>query len=185
MVQIEITHKKLSELVKDVPTLCREHLLDLCKATDDRGDAARSTIIFEILTWEQERKKWCQINYTTRPPRGGNPLSVLVQSGPTVTTHDTEAAVVGHTSNHLSKRFCLAYSVPCCCGQLSDDLGFMGDTECSQQILEGTYDYPSNTDMWMKKILQEARHTFSHVGDKEIATTISTADFQQYWRRVD
>ena len=61
----------------------------------------------------------------------------------------------------------------------------MGDTKCLQRILEGTYDYPPNTDVWTKKILQEAQHTFTRMSGKEIATTISTADFQQYWRRVD
>jgi hypothetical protein len=61
----------------------------------------------------------------------------------------------------------------------------MGDTECLQQILEGTYEYPPDTDIWTKKILQEAQHTFTRMSGKEIATTISTADFQQYWRRVD
>jgi hypothetical protein len=37
----------------------------------------------------------------------------------------------------------------------------------------------------MKKILQEAQHTFSRISGAEIATTISTVDFQQYWKRVD
>ena len=90
-----------------------------------------------------------------------------------------------HTSDHLCGRFRLAYSTPCYHGQLFDDLGFMGDTECLQQILEGTYEYPPDTDIWTKKILQEAQHTFTRMSGKEIATTISTADFQQYWRRVD
>jgi hypothetical protein len=53
MIQIEITHKKLSELATDAHALCRQHLLDLRKAADGRGDAAWSTIILEILTQEQ------------------------------------------------------------------------------------------------------------------------------------
>ncbi len=56
MLQIDIAHQKLSELAKDTPALRRQHLLDLCKAADDRGDSACSTIILEILTREQERK---------------------------------------------------------------------------------------------------------------------------------
>ncbi len=108
------------------------------------------------LKYEQERKKWHRINYTTQPPQGGNPLAVRVQSGPIVTTYDTKTEVVGHTSDHLSERFWLAYSAPCYHGQLFDDVGFMGDTECSQQILEGTYEYPPDTNIWTKKILQEA-----------------------------
>ncbi len=92
---------------------------------------------------------------------------------------------MGHTLDHLSKHFHLAYSAPCYQGQLFDDLGFMGDTECSQQILEGTYEYPPNTNIWTKKILQEAHHTFSRMYGVKIATTNSTMDFQQYWKRVD
>jgi hypothetical protein len=180
MIQIEIAHQKLSELAKDAPALRRQHLLDLRKAADDRGYSACSIIILEILTHEHERKKWRRINYTTRPPRGGNPLAVRVQSGSIVTTYDTETEVVGHTLDHLSEHFCLAYFAPCYQGQLFDDLGFMGDTECSQQILEGTYEYPPYTDIWTKKRFQEAHHTFSRMSGAKIATTISTTDFQQY-----
>jgi hypothetical protein len=61
----------------------------------------------------------------------------------------------------------------------------MGDTECSRQILEGTYEYPPDINVWMKKILKEAHYTFSHMSGAEIATTISRADFQQYWIKVD
>ncbi len=68
MIQIEIAHQKLSELAKDAPALHRQHLLDLRKAADDRGDSACSTIILEILTCNHKRKKWRWINYTTRPP---------------------------------------------------------------------------------------------------------------------
>ena len=55
MIHIENTHKKLSELVKDAPTLRHQHLLDLRKAADDRGDTAQSSIIPEIITQEQEQ----------------------------------------------------------------------------------------------------------------------------------
>jgi hypothetical protein len=61
----------------------------------------------------------------------------------------------------------------------------MGGTECSKQILEGTYEYPPNTNVWTKKILQKTHHTFSRMSCAEIATTISTTDFQQYWIKVD
>jgi hypothetical protein len=147
MIQIEIAHCRLSELAKDAPALRFQHLLDLQKAADDWGDSVWSGIILEILTQEQERKKWRRINSTTQPPRGGNPLSVRMQSGPVTETYDTEDEVVGHAFDHLSKRFRLAYSAPCYCGKLFGDLGFTGDTECAQQILEGTYDFPLDTDI--------------------------------------
>jgi len=90
-----------------------------------------------------------------------------------------------HTLEHLSQRFWLAHSAPCYRGQLSDDLGFTGDTECAQKILEGTYEYPPDTDEWTKKILQEAHITFIQISGAEIGTSITTSDFQNYWKRVD
>jgi hypothetical protein len=83
-----------------------------------------------------------------------------------------------HTSKHLSQRFCLAHSAPCYQGQLFDDLGFMGDTECTQKILKGTYEYPPDTNEWTKKILQQAQMTFSQMSGTVIATMITTEDFQ-------
>jgi hypothetical protein len=99
-----------------------------------------------------------------------------------INTYDTKWVVVGHTSDHLSECFHLAYYVPCYCGPLFDDLGFMGDTDCAQQILEGTHDYPTDTKIWTKKILQEVHYTFSQISSAEIATTITTEDFQNFWQ---
>jgi hypothetical protein len=121
----------------------------------------------------------------TQLPPGGNPLTIRVQVGPVVNQYDTKQEVVDHTLDHLFECFCLVYSAPCYQGQLFDDLGFMGDTECSRKILEGTYEYPPNTNVWMKKILQEAHYTFSRMSGAKIATTFFTADFQQYWIKVD
>ncbi len=66
-----------------------------------------------------------------------------------------------------------------------DNLGFMGDTVCSQQIIDGTYNYPPDTDIWTKKILQEAHHTFLQMSGIEISTSVTTVDFQYYWQQVD
>jgi hypothetical protein len=65
MIQTKIAHHKLLELAKDSPALRCQHLPNLQKATDDRGDSTCSAIILKILTQEQERKKCCRINYRT------------------------------------------------------------------------------------------------------------------------
>ncbi len=87
MIHIQITQHQLSRLAKDAPTLCQKYLLDLQKAADEKGDLACSAVILEILTREQERKKWRQINHITRPPRGGAPITVQVQARQTVNTY--------------------------------------------------------------------------------------------------
>ena len=144
IIHIQITQHQLYRLAKDAPTLRRTHLMDLQKAAEEKGDSARAAVILEILTREQERKKWRRINHTTRPPIGGAPITLRVQAGTTVNTYSTEHEMFEHNSDHLYQRFRLAHSAPCYRGQLFDDLGFMGDTECAQMILEGKYNYLTN-----------------------------------------
>ncbi len=165
MIHIQITQHQLYQLAKDAPTLSQTHLMDLQKAAEEKGDSACAAVILKILTREQERKKWCRINHTTQPPRGGAPITLRVQAGTTVNTYSTEQEMFEHTSDHLSQRFCLAHSAPCYRGQLFDDLGFMGDTECAKMILEGTYTYQPDTNKWTKKILQEAHITFLQLSE--------------------
>jgi hypothetical protein len=76
MIHIQITQHQLLQLAKDAPTLRQKHLLDLQKAAGEKGDSACSSVILDILTCEQERKKWHQINHTTCPPRGGAPITL-------------------------------------------------------------------------------------------------------------
>jgi hypothetical protein len=159
--------------------------LDLQKAADEKGDTACSAVILEILTRKQEIKKWSRINHTTRPPRGGAPITLRVQAGQTINTYSTEHEMFEHTSDHLSQWFRLAQSAPCYQGQLFDDLGFTGDTVCAQKILEGTYNYPPDTNEWTKKILQEAQITFLQMSGTEVSTMITMEDFQNFWQHVN
>ena len=55
----------------------------------------------------------------------------------------------------LTTSFMGAFSLPFYTGQLFDDLGFMGDTECAAQVLEGTYEYPEGIDEATKMIPEE------------------------------
>ena len=60
--------------------------------------------------------------------------------------YDTEEAIFKHVSENLSGRFWLAFTAPCCNGQLFDDIGFLGNIKVARKTLEGTYIYPSDTD---------------------------------------
>jgi hypothetical protein len=73
MIHIRITQHQLLQPAKDAPTLRQKHLLDLQKAAEEKGDSACSAVILEILTRKQERKKWHQINHTTRPAKRRSP----------------------------------------------------------------------------------------------------------------
>jgi hypothetical protein len=43
-----------------------------------------------ILKQEAQRKQWCLINFSTRPPRGGNTIAIRVQTLSSVQLYDPE-----------------------------------------------------------------------------------------------
>jgi hypothetical protein len=98
----DLEFKKLS---KDAPTLCRQHLLDMVSSAEDTGNPNRAKEILKILQREAHKKRWNRINYLTRPPRGGAPLAIQVQTPTAVETHDTEEAIFKHAAEHLFLRF--------------------------------------------------------------------------------
>jgi len=73
--------------------------------------------------------------------------------------------------------FCLAYTAPSCSGQLYNNIGFLGDTEQVQQILEGTYVFPDNTDPATKLLLEEASITYAKMSAEEVSTFVTVEDF--------
>jgi hypothetical protein len=91
--------KKLS---KDAPSLCQQHLLDMILSAEDSGDSNHVKEILEILQREAQKKRWKHINYLTRPPCGGAPLAIQVQTSTTVEAHDTEETIFEHAAEHLS-----------------------------------------------------------------------------------
>ncbi len=127
------------------------------------------------------KKQWQFINYLARRPRRGNPIAIKVQTPTSVQLYDTEDTLYQHATDHLSLQFHLANSTPCYSSQILYDLGHLGDTQCAQDILDGNYSFPPNTDHWTIKILQEAYHSYKLLNNKPIDTTISIGNFQGYW----
>ena len=70
-------------------------------------------------------------------------------------------------------------------GNLFDDIGFIGDTTCAQQILNGTYVSPPDTDTATKFLLEEAGITYRKMPHKEMATYVTTEDFRDYWQTAN
>ncbi len=98
-----------------------------------------------MLEQEAQKKRWCQINYSTCPPHGGNPTAIQVQTSTGTTKCNTEESVFHHAMKRLSICFRLAYSALCYSNQLLDKIGHFGDTQCTQDILDGTYTFPPDT----------------------------------------
>ena len=59
---------------------------------------------------------------------------------------DTKETVEAAIADENSKHFSLANSAPICQGALFELLGFSANTETAEQILEGTWTPPEDTD---------------------------------------
>jgi hypothetical protein len=82
-------------------------------------------------------------------------------------------------------RFKLARDAPICEGQLFDDIGYLGDTKATRDILLGTYQFPSDMDPHTRLLCEEAHRIFITRSAEEISTRVSTADFQYFWQHCD
>ena len=121
--------------------------------------------------------------------RGRSVLSVKV---PTVdeeennTTKEcvTQRDIFDAAKPVLTDRFSGAFSSPFYSGRLFDDLGFMGDSECAQQVLEGTYVFPVGIDPSTKMLLEECSKMYLSMSRKEVCIFVTADDYQYYWKRV-
>jgi hypothetical protein len=184
-VQIIVTNSKISRLAKDAPALLKQHLLNLIEEAESKSDSIQAQAIMDILRREAQKKSWQKINYSTRPPRGVAPTTIQVETPSGITAYTTEEEIFDHSAEHLSLRFCHAYSAPIYNSSMLQDLGPLGDTDYALDILNDTYEYPPDTDIWTVKYFEEAQHTYALLGQEEIDTTISVANFQSFWKRAD
>jgi hypothetical protein len=180
--QIMVTEQEIKHLPKDAPALHFQHLLDLIENAKRHDDTTRAKAILEILRREKQKKQWQRNNHSTCPPCGGNPTAIQVQTPTGTMKYNTEDTVFNNATEHLSKQFWLAYLAPIYSTQIPDDISHLGNTQSAQDILDGTYAYPSNTDQRMIEILQEAHILYQLLSNVSIDTTVSVYDFQDYWQ---
>ena len=94
----------------------------------------------------------------------------------------SENDIFERVSTNLSCHIHLAFTAPLCSCKLFADIRFLGDTEQAQQILEGTYDFPPDTDPATKLLLEEASITYLKMSPEEVSTFMTVDYFQHYWQ---
>jgi len=164
----------LEEPSKYALELRRQHLKHLIAKYQDKGDDHRAAILLRILHREACKKRWRQVNYSTKNPRGRNILSVKVPihggDGDEYEEFHTKGEIFEQVSKNLSERFRLAFTAKCQEEKRFDDIGFLGDTDCARQILKGAYTFPSDTDPATHLLLEEAAITFAKLSHEEVST---------------
>jgi len=97
----------------------------------------------------------------------------------------TREGVEFQAAEHIGWRYKTARGAPIIQdARLHQDFGFLADTDATDRVLQGTYEYPPNMDPYTKMLLQEAQHIFSQMSEEEVVDFVTTTDFQNFWRHA-
>ena len=139
-----------------------------------------------ILRKEHDRKRWKNVNWASKPNSGGAVTRLKVPTDDGDIMYATKEGIESQAAEALSKRFRLATHAPILQDErLFADFGYLGNTDATRQVLEGTYDYPEDMDTHTRMLLEEAHHIFKKMSDEEIIDMVSTSDFQYFWQRAN
>jgi hypothetical protein len=178
-----VRKQNIATLEKNGPYFCLQFLKSLVVSAREGGDTDRVSTILGIIQKENMRKRWRRINRSTRKARGSLTVAMKV---PTVEggfdAFKTKRGIKGAVSPIILERFQSALVAPCHQGTFFEDVGILVDGPVSQQILEGTYDYPLGMDPATRLLFEEAAHTYKALSPTEIAIYVTPDDFQHFWQ---
>ena len=178
---VKICKQKLRLLRGQASYLRQCHLTRrITKALAD-GDEDKAKDILEIIKRERRKKKFVRLRHATGKCRGSSVLSVQVpvEGGAEGETRNcaTQKDIFNAARPVLRTRFTGAMGSPFYSNQLFDDVGFTGDTECAQQILEGMYEIPGGTDEFTTLLLKECAEMYRKMSREDVATYITVEDY--------
>jgi hypothetical protein len=85
---------------------------------------------------------------------------------------------------NIAARFHLTECTPAMQEPLLSDLGYLGDTDAAQCILEGTYVCPPEVDDYTHALIDGHQRASNIAVDDMIDTNITKEDFQAYWKKA-
>ena len=122
-----------------------------------------------LIQNERQQKTWRGIQYVTKKNRVGGVTKVVIpRSNKEDEVCNTKTAVKKGLANSLSECFSCAESAPICQGALFELLGYSADTETAEDILEGTFIPPPDTDPATIITLDEIARIWSKMATGEM-----------------
>jgi hypothetical protein len=87
-------------------------------------------------------------------------------------------------SNIHHKRFYLAEEAPICQPPLWREFGYCAQTAGGRAVLNGTYEFPINTDPATRELLEEVTHLRKIIPANSVSSVITGKEWSTYWWRV-
>ena len=181
----------LAEIREQAPSLRRKFLHLRLREAKEAEDIRESQEIEEIIRRESEKDRQRRINKVVRAPRGRAVLKVQLND-PKITPsteadyRTTEREIVQEVNSRLGERFQLGKRAPSSSGALKEALGDLAMSPASQEILDGTFQFPDDCDHATKLLLEEVHHIYSSLENSEQDSgQLSIDDYTGYWKTMD
>lgn len=170
-----VSNQYIRRLSKDTQALRCQNLFNLISMAEDTGDSHWAKITLEIPQRElQKNAGVISITQHYHPE-----VATHWQSKPRpfagITTHDKEVSLFDNAMDHLS--ICFRYS-----SQLLTDIGPPWQDTLSIGHLGRNLRFPTDTNKWTIKILQEAHFMYQLRSKRNINISVSIRDFEGYWQ---
>ena len=166
--------------------LRRAHMRDclLTAITNKKEEAVKE--IKQKINREQTRSHWRSLQKTTKDPPSPPLLRVQTREGNQIRTHNDQASLESGIQGTCMGRFTMAHSAAIMKHFLGDKLRYLSDRDIASQIIEGTYDIPTDLDRESTLILEEiGRMGVQIINGDRPPITITPEDFTKFWKRVN
>ena len=142
--------------------------------------------IKQKINREDTKRNWRFLQKTVKDPPAPPLLKVQTRVGNQIITHKDQASLETGIQETCQGRFTMAHTAPIMKHFLGDRLRYLSDREIASQIIEGTYDIPTDLDRESTLILEEIGRMGVKIqnGDRP-PIKISTEDFTKFWKRVN
>ena len=107
----------------------------------------------------------------------------VTQNDGTIREYTTKEDIEQACLDENKKKFSQTNSTPLMMGSLADELGFDGTSEVCQQILDGVYIPPPDTDEYTKAYIKELKRP-NNLQDTPTAT-VPTHTFRDGWKKIN
>ena len=157
----------------------------LLKTITNKKDEAFKEIKQKINR-EQTKSHWRSLQKTTKDPPSPPLLKVQTREGNQICTHSDRASLETGIQGTCMGRLTKAHSAPIMKQFLGDKLCYLSDRDVASQIIEGTYDIPTDLDRELTLILEEiGRMGVKIINGYRPPINITPEDYTKFWRRVN
>lgn len=165
----------------------RKHLNSRLAAARDKQDEEAEKRILDIIRLEKERSRWRRRKFAMNKPRG--------RSARVVQATDSDGQIVEFSGQNKVEdeiwdrihrtRFYGSESAPICRGRMRGEFGYKANTEAAEQVLRGTYAFPSGIHEGTNNILEECSRLRDMIPKDSISSVYSPKIFQNSWSGVN